>query len=1468
MKSCFRRKFVSLLALSSLLLNSFLPFTVSLAFADEATPSAEVSVTPTSVPEATPSATLIPTPSPTGESTPAPVQSDWKDNGDGSFQTTNDVVENAVYTAPQNNKVTIKFNKLPNPTGKISVKEITLSDEQVKQTGALSKTAYDISSTMQNGTFEYTLTLPTTKTNSVEVKVSEDGNNFVTVGGVTAQTDTLTITSLNHFTIFVVTTPASDTSQSVLINEVLVDELVDPEWVELYNNTAGSIDLSAGTGWVINDSLNSVQSLSALGTIPAGGRVVFDAPDGWLSNTGPETITLSDENGTVVDTVAISGSGPGFSVDHYPLMSESIGRTSDGSGEWKNFAVPTKGSANVDVTNPVLTGFTSTTASGTYGPGSNINITATFNEPLGAGSTMSVTLNNMIIVSLDSVSGGTLSGTYTVGDLGSEQNSPALSVDLFDIWPGMFVKDLSGNLLDPLDFPASNITDTKIIAIDTDAPVITLTGNTPDIEINGSYTELGATAVDTTDGSFAATPSGSVNTSVAGSYIITYNAVDTAGNSATPVTRTVNVVDSIANAFAAISATLAGNNIANNLNSVNTGNVAAFSGLYFEKSIEGIPAGRLTFTGALNLSDNATKTFLQNLGSKLDQGNGRIALNATESATFAAAGATLEMYNMMSAVTLSNLVVRNDSGAVLTTSDVVPSGSFVYDSEANKISFTANHFTQFDIDTTPPTTSDNSDGTWHNTTQTITLTCSDALPGCANTYYTTNGDTPTTSSSQGTSVVLSADGTYTLKYFSVDNAGNTESVKTVVDAVKIDKSAPTNPGTPVPSPSANPGNQNVLSWSWTAATDVLSGVSSYVWNLLNGSSSVVQNGTESGATLSVSTNITSLPDDIFTFQVKAGDSMGNFTDWVFSNPLTIDRILPAGTFKINSDATYANSHNITLNFSGVSSDVTQIEIGNGESGSYQSAVSYSNPYSYTLPLNGDGTYFVRVRFKDAAGNESTGVISDSIVVDTLAPATPVITTPVQTVNTNTIHIIGTAEANSTVTVTGGASTANGTATGGNFDITVTLTHNAVNNLNVTATDAANNTGSPATVTITHDDIAPTVTKLGNDTADIVLSTGDTSLVFSELLSTASKTAVQNALSNGADKTLTYDWSGNTLTIHATESTTFVNDVIVSSISDLVGNISSNLLLVDSKLDSTQISPDDDGDASLSDDTPEVVITNPTQPVVITVASGTDFPTIDVSSLITDGTGNIPQITINSDIADIAIPATTVTGPTDWDGEIEAPTVATIDLPSGSTLGSAIEIGFATDKLSFSNGVRILLPGQAGKKVGYSRPGTSFTEITSICSADSQAAGDALGVDGDCKIDVGSDLVIWTKHFTKFASYTQTTSSSGGSSSGNSGGGDGLSDWLSDGLGCASHDCSIHSDVTTPQSLVLASAIGFADEVLGTTSAVLGAEQPSSPTPTTIQPNAEGSDGSPVKPLAIGAIIVALFIFFAKFFIFK
>ncbi len=198
------------------------------------------------------------------------------------------------------------------------------------------------------------------------------------------------------------------------------------------------------------------------------------------------------------------------------------------------------------------------------------------------------------------------------------------------------------------------------------------------------------------------------------------------------------------------------------------------------------------------------------------------------------------------------------------------------------------------------------------------------------------------------------------------------------------------------------------------------------------------------------------------------------------------------------------------------------------------------------------------------------------------------------------------------------------------------------------------------------------------------------------------------------------------------------------------------------LEATQISPDNSGAATVDSTTPQVVITNPTQAVDVTIESGTTNPTIDVSSFITGGTGTLPEINITSANANVTIPASTVVTSADitWNGIIAAPTVTTVTLPETSgetkTLSTAIEVGFTGAKLSFDKAVRILLPGQAGKRAGYIRTGIDFTEITSTCIADNQATGNALVVDGDCKIDVGSDLVIWTKHFTTFATYTQTT----------------------------------------------------------------------------------------------------------------
>ena len=83
--------------------------------------------------------------------------------------------------------------------------------------------------------------------------------------------------------------------------------------------------------------------------------------------------------------------------------------------------------------------------------------------------------------------------------------------------------------------------------------------------------------------------------------------------------------------------------------------------------------------------------------------------------------------------------------------------------------------------------------------------------------------------------------------------------------------------------------------------------------------------------------------------------------------------------------------------------------------------------------------------------------------------------------------------------------------------------------------------------------------------------------------------------------------------------------------------------------------------------PEVVITNPTQQVDVTISSGTTNPTIDVSSFITSGTGTLPAINIvsaNANNTTVAIPtSTTVTSAdTSWNGVIAAPTITTVTLP--------------------------------------------------------------------------------------------------------------------------------------------------------------------------------------------------------------
>jgi hypothetical protein len=83
-----------------------------------------------------------------------------------------------------------------------------------------------------------------------------------------------------------------------------------------------------------------------------------------------------------------------------------------------------------------------------------------------------------------------------------------------------------------------------VSVIDGTIPVIRLNGsNTINLFVGDNYTEQGAVVTDNYDKNIHAVINGSVDTSYAGTYVIRYNAVDSSGNNAVEVTRTINVTE-------------------------------------------------------------------------------------------------------------------------------------------------------------------------------------------------------------------------------------------------------------------------------------------------------------------------------------------------------------------------------------------------------------------------------------------------------------------------------------------------------------------------------------------------------------------------------------------------------------------------------------------------------------------------------------------------------------------------------------------------------------------------------------------------------------------------------------------------------------------------------------------------------------------------------------------------------------
>ena len=223
--------------------------------------------------------------------------------------------------------------------------------------------------------------------------------------------------------------------------------------------------------------------------------------------------TYTEQGATAIDNV--DGDISGNIVIGGDTVNTNIGGTyivtynvSDAAG---NAATEVTRTVNVipDTTPPVITLNGSATV--------NLNIGGTYTE-LGATATDNIDgdISGNIVIGGDTVNTN-LAGTYIVT---------------------YNVSDAAGNA-------AAEVTRTVNVAADTTPPVISLIGNASiSLELGQTYTEQGATATDNIDGDISANiviGGDTVNTNLAGTYIVTYNVSDAAGNAATEVTRTVTV---------------------------------------------------------------------------------------------------------------------------------------------------------------------------------------------------------------------------------------------------------------------------------------------------------------------------------------------------------------------------------------------------------------------------------------------------------------------------------------------------------------------------------------------------------------------------------------------------------------------------------------------------------------------------------------------------------------------------------------------------------------------------------------------------------------------------------------------------------------------------------------------------------------------------------------------------------------
>ena len=388
---------------------------------------------------------------------------------------------------------------------------------------------------------------------------NSDGTVSVTTSGVEdGQIVTITLngaTYTNTVTSNATTVTISATGLQALTDGAtytMVADVSDAAGNAAATRTSSSfiVDVTAPVITITGDNPATVElgaTYTDAGATADGGETVTSSGTVDTSTVGTYTITYSatDAAGNaatqvtrtvnVVDTTApvitITGDNP-VTVELGATYTDAGATATDLSG-----AITVTSTSTVDTS--VVGSYTVTYSASDVSGNAATQVTRTVNVVDTTAPVITITGDNPVTVELGATytdAGATatdLSGAITVTSTSTVDTSVVGSYTVT-----YSASDVSGNA-------ATQVTRT-VNVVDTTAPVITITGDNPvTVELGATYTDAGATATDLS-GAITVTSTSTVDTSVVGSYTVTYSASDVSGNAATQVTRTVNVVDTTA----------------------------------------------------------------------------------------------------------------------------------------------------------------------------------------------------------------------------------------------------------------------------------------------------------------------------------------------------------------------------------------------------------------------------------------------------------------------------------------------------------------------------------------------------------------------------------------------------------------------------------------------------------------------------------------------------------------------------------------------------------------------------------------------------------------------------------------------------------------------------------------------------------------------------------------------------------